>query len=88
MRSSSIRTLVVATPATRDRTVDLLQAGGNVLALVPAAQPATWTAQVMPLLFLAGGRATASSWRSSVRAGTPAVVRLRAPGPAASAHAR
>lgn len=102
MRSSGIRTLVDATPDTRDRTVDLVRAGaivlvvtghwlavtvsvddgrltgGNVLALIPAVQPLTWVAQVMPLFFLVGGWATAASWRSSVARGTATLVWLRA----------
>ena len=39
----------------------------NLLGEVPAIQPLTWLAQVMPLFFLAGGAAGAYGWR----AGTP-----------------
>ncbi|GAB3826649.1 acyltransferase [Dactylosporangium cerinum] len=37
---------------------------GNVLALVPALQPATWLLQVMPVFFLVGGFSHAVAWSS------------------------
>ncbi|MDV3126186.1 acyltransferase [Mycobacterium sp. 21AC1] len=37
---------------------------GNLLGALPALQPLTWIAQVMPLFFLAGGAAGAYGWRS------------------------
>ncbi|WP_422746595.1 acyltransferase family protein [Mycobacterium sp. WMMD1722] len=36
---------------------------GNLLGELPAIQPLTWVAQVMPLFFLAGGAAGAYGWR-------------------------
>lgn len=40
---------------------------GNLIAALPAVEPVTWVAQVMPLFFLAGGAAGAYGYR----AGTP-----------------
>lgn len=43
---------------------------GNLLGELPALQPLTWLAQVMPLFFLAGGAAGAYAWRDTNRWGT------------------
>ncbi|GAA2385482.1 acyltransferase family protein [Streptomyces glaucosporus] len=91
-----VRALAAATPATRDRFVDLLRVaslgtvvlghwlmaavaagpdGGvevdNLLAVVPALQPATWLLQIMPVFFFVGGFSHALSYRS-LRRRTPA----------------
>ncbi|MFF8385112.1 acyltransferase [Streptomyces kanasensis] len=79
------RDLAAATPATRDRYIDLLRVVslavvvlghwlmaavtadgrvGNLLAVVPALQIATWGLQVMPVFFFVGGFAHALSSRS------------------------
>jgi hypothetical protein len=42
---------------------------GNVLAVVPALQPATWLLQVMPVFFLVGGFSHAVAWSSVLRRG-------------------
>jgi hypothetical protein len=42
---------------------------GNVLAVVPALQPATWLLQVMPVFFLVGGFSHAVAWASVRRRG-------------------
>ncbi|WP_327004130.1 acyltransferase [Dactylosporangium sp. NBC_01737] len=42
---------------------------GNVLAFVPALQPATWLLQVMPVFFLVGGFSHAVAWSSVRRQG-------------------
>ena len=42
---------------------------GNLLAIVPATQVATWLLQVMPLFFLVGGFSHATAWRSVRRRG-------------------
>jgi hypothetical protein len=42
---------------------------GNVLAVVPALQPATWLLQVMPVFFLVGGFSHAAAWASVRRRG-------------------
>ncbi|MGW0121001.1 acyltransferase family protein [Streptomyces sp. NPDC003327] len=81
----SVRELAAATPATRDRYVDLLRVAslavvvlghwlmaavgadgqvGNLLAVVPALQPATWALQVMPVFFFVGGFSHALAHRS------------------------
>ncbi|GAA2456509.1 acyltransferase [Streptomyces macrosporus] len=91
-----VRALAAATPATRDRFVDLLRVVslgtvvlghwlmaavavdpdggvevGNLLAVVPALQPATWLLQIMPVFFFVGGFSHALSYRS-LRRRTPA----------------
>ncbi len=43
---------------------------GNLLGAVPAIEPVTWVAQVMPLFFLAGGAAGAYGWRPGTAWGT------------------
>ncbi|MEV4517640.1 acyltransferase [Dactylosporangium sp. NPDC049525] len=42
---------------------------GNVLAVVPALQPATWLLQVMPVFFFVGGFSHAVAWSSVRRRG-------------------
>ncbi len=41
----------------------------NMLALAPWTRPATWILQVMPIFFVVGGFAHATSWRSLARRG-------------------
>ncbi|MER5735420.1 MULTISPECIES: acyltransferase [unclassified Streptomyces] len=80
----SARELAAATPAARDRYVDLLRVAslgvvvlghwlmaavtadgvGNLLAVVPELQAATWALQVMPVFFFVGGFAHALAHRS------------------------
>ncbi|MEU3605750.1 acyltransferase [Streptomyces sp. NPDC035033] len=81
----SARELAAATPATRDRYVDLLRVAslavvvlghwlmaavgpdgrvGNLLAVVPELQAATWALQVMPVFFFVGGFGHALAHRS------------------------
>ena len=81
----SARELAAATPATRDRYVDLLRVAslgvvvlghwlmaavtadgrvGNLLAVVPELQIATWALQVMPVFFFVGGFSHALARRS------------------------
>ena len=81
----SARELAAATPATRDRYVDLLRVAslgvvvlghwlmaavtadgrvGNLLAVVPELQIATWALQVMPVFFFVGGFSHALAHRS------------------------
>ncbi|MFD9034256.1 acyltransferase [Streptomyces sp. NPDC059567] len=82
------RELAAATPATRDRYVDLLRVAslavvvlghwlmaavttdgsvGNLLAVVPELQVATWALQVMPVFFFVGGFSHALAHRSRPR---------------------
>ncbi|MFE9043259.1 acyltransferase [Streptomyces sp. NPDC007818] len=84
----SARELAAATPASRDRYVDLLRVAsltvvvlghwlmaavtadgqvGNLLAVVPGLQLATWAFQVMPVFFFVGGFAHALAHRSRPR---------------------
>ncbi|MGW6541045.1 acyltransferase family protein [Streptomyces sp. NPDC055051] len=84
----SARELAAATPASRDRYVDLLRVAslavvvlghwlmaavtadgqvGNLLAVVPGLQSATWAFQVMPVFFFVGGFAHALAHRSRPR---------------------
>ncbi|MDG9702628.1 acyltransferase [Streptomyces sp. DH37] len=97
-RAAGARALAAATPATRDRFVDLLRVAslgtvvlghwlmaavavgadgraevGNLLAVVPALQPATWLLQVMPVFFFVGGFSHALSHRS-LRRRTPSAA--------------
>lgn len=92
----SVADIGAATPADRDRVVDLVRGaamlvvamghwiiavvtvgpdggivGSNALAEVPLLQRLTWVLQVMPLFFLVGGVANATSWRSATRRGDP-----------------
>lgn len=94
--TGGVRALAAATPATRDRFVDLLRVAslgtvvlghwlmaavtvgpdgraevGNLLAVVPALQPATWLLQVMPVFFFVGGFSHALSHRSLLRRTPP-----------------
>ncbi|MEU9996143.1 acyltransferase [Streptomyces sp. NPDC050848] len=92
----SARELAAATPATRDRYVDLLRVAslgvvvlghwlmaavdgtgqvGNLLAVVPELQIATWALQVMPVFFFVGGFSHALAHRS--RPAYPAFLRAR-----------
>lgn len=41
----------------------------NILALAPWTRPATWVLQVMPIFFVVGGFAHATSWRSLAKRG-------------------
>lgn len=50
---------------------------GNLLGEVPAIQPLTWLAQVMPLFFLAGGAAGAYGWRAGSPWGTWLLTRAQ-----------
>ncbi|MFE0703175.1 acyltransferase [Streptomyces sp. NPDC058872] len=82
---TSARDIAAATPATRDRYVDLLRVAslavvvlghwlmaavtadgqvGNLLAVVPELQAATWVFQVMPVFFFVGGFSHALAHRS------------------------
>ncbi|TXS13465.1 acyltransferase [Streptomyces sp. adm13(2018)] len=84
----SARELAAATPASRDRYVDLLRVAslsvvvlghwlmaavttdgqvGNLLAVVPGLQAATWLFQVMPVFFFVGGFSHALAHRSRPR---------------------
>ncbi|MGW1928726.1 acyltransferase family protein [Streptomyces sp. NPDC001919] len=84
----SARELAAATPASRDRYVDLLRVAslsvvvlghwlmaavtadgqvGNLLAVVPELQVATWLFQVMPVFFFVGGFSHALAHRSRPR---------------------
>ncbi|MFE5790997.1 acyltransferase [Streptomyces sp. NPDC056503] len=94
---TSARELAAATPATRDRYVDLLRVAslavvvlghwlmaavtgdgvGNLLAVVPELQVATWALQVMPVFFFVGGFAHALAYRSRPRYADFLRARLR-----------
>jgi surface polysaccharide O-acyltransferase-like enzyme len=50
---------------------------GNLLGALPALQPITWVAQVMPLFFFAGGAAGAYGWRRGTQWGTWLVTRAQ-----------
>lgn len=43
---------------------------GNLLGAIPALEPVTWLAQIMPLFFFAGGAAGAYGWRAGTHWGT------------------
>ncbi|MFJ8132630.1 acyltransferase family protein [Streptomyces hydrogenans] len=93
----SARELAAATPAGRDRYVDLLRVVslgvvvlghwlmaavtadgvGNLLAVVPELQAATWALQVMPVFFFVGGFAHALAHRSRPRYADFLRARLR-----------
>ncbi|WP_043227321.1 acyltransferase family protein [Streptomyces sp. NRRL F-5193] len=93
----SARELAAATPAGRDRYVDLLRVVslgvvvlghwlmaavtadgvGNLLAVVPELQAATWVLQVMPVFFFVGGFAHALAHRSRPRYADFLRARLR-----------